>query len=84
MSNGLPASDPFASLGPNLGDVTINGEFVNWGAYNTAHRYCTTVAVADGESVTLAVFDGDAGAAIPEWYADNVGTLNYTMTYVGP
>lgn len=86
QSNGLPASDPFSSLGPNLGDVTINGEFVDWGAYSTSHRYCTTTTIGESETLTLAVFDGDpaTGTANPDWYADNVGTLSYTVTYVGP
>ena len=86
FSNGLPPSDPFASLGPNFGDVTVNGAFVDWGAYSSAHRYCATVTVADGESLTLAVFDGDpaTGAPNPDWYADNAGSLSYTVTYVGP
>ena len=86
FTNGLPASDPFAYLGPNFGDVTINGQFVDWGAYNTQHRYCTTVPVPDGGTLTLAVFDGDGttGTPTPEWYADNVGTLDYSVTYVGP
>ena len=86
VSDGLPATDPMASLGPSFGDVTINGQFVDWGAYNTSHRYCTTTAVADGGTLTLAVFDGDpaAGAPTPDWYVDNVGTLSYTVTYMGP
>jgi hypothetical protein len=86
VSNGLPASDPFSSLGPNIGDVTVNGGFVDWGTYSTAHRYCTNVSLAEGETVTLAVFDGDpaTGTANPDWYADNVGTLQYTVTYAGP
>ncbi len=33
--------------------------------------------------MNLAVFDGDA-TKDASWYADNSGTLNYTITYVGP
>jgi len=85
FSDGLPASDPMSvQLGPNIGDVQVNGQFVDWGAYSTAHSYCTTVAIADGEQLTLGVFDGAGGTAIPEWYADNVGSLDYTVKYVGP
>ena len=86
VSDGLPAGDPFSSLGPNLGDVTVNGAFVDWGTYSTAHRYCTNVTLDEGETVTLAVFDGDpaTGTANPDWYADNAGTLQYTVTYAGP
>lgn len=85
-SNGLPASDPYSSLGPNFGDVTINGEFVDWGAFSTTHRYCTTTAVEEGETLTLAVFDGDPATGTPnaDWYADNVGTMSYAVTYAGP
>jgi hypothetical protein len=78
--NGLPPSDPLsATLGPNWGDVQVNGQFVDWGAYNTAHKYCTVVTLAEDATLTLQVFDGTD----PAGYADNVGTLDYTLTYLG-
>jgi len=80
FADGLPASDPLsASLGPNFGDVQVNGQFVDWGAYSTEHKYCTTVTLAAGDSVTLGVFDTSAEA-----YADNVGSLTYTVRYLSP
>ena len=86
FANGLPASDPqSATLGQNFGDVQVNGQFVDWGTYSTTHKYCTTVALAEGGTANLRVFDGTApDTQMPEWYADNVGTLDYTISYVGP
>jgi hypothetical protein len=69
-------------LGPNLGDLTVGGQFVNWGAYNQNHAYSYTAALPAG-SLNLAVFDGENGVAIPSWYGDNGGSLNYTITYLG-
>jgi hypothetical protein len=85
-TNGLPANDPYAYTGSNFGDVTVNGQFVDWGAYNAEHKYCTTVTLAADQALTLRVFDGDGttGAANESWYADNVGSLTYTVSYVGP
>lgn len=87
FSNGLPASDPLsAELGAGFGDVQVNGQFVDWGAYNTDHKYCTTMTLADGATLNLAVFDGHTADnhKVPEWYADNSGMLDYTVEYVGP
>ena len=85
-SDGLPASDPLsATLGPNLGDVQVNGQFVDWGAYSGTHKYCTTVTLAEGATVNLRVFDGSPpDTQMPDWYSDNVGMLDYTLSYVGP
>lgn len=87
FADGLPASDPLsAELGPNFGDVQIDGQFVDWGSYSGDHKYCTTMALADGTMLTLGVFDG-MGATnqkVAEWYADNTGMLDYTIEYVGP
>jgi len=85
-TNGLPEGDPYAYTGSNFGDVTVNGQFVNWGAYNPEHRYCTTVTLAADATITLRVFDGDGSTATANeaWYADNVGSLTYTVSYLGP
>jgi len=86
FANGLPASDPLsATLGQNWGDVQVNGQFVDWGAYSTTHKYCTMVTLADGATVNLRVFDGTSdGTQNVGWYSDNVGMLDYTLTYVSP
>ena len=85
FANGLPASDPqSATLGENFGDVQVNGQFVDWGTYSTAHKYCTTVTLAADETVNLRIFDGAADAQMAEWYSDNSGTLDYTLAYVSP
>jgi hypothetical protein len=84
FSDGLPASDPLsATLGPNWGDVRVNGQFVNWGAYSTTHKYCTVVTLAQGDTLNLAVFDGSGTTVDAAAYTDNVGTLEYTITYLG-
>jgi hypothetical protein len=83
----VPASDPMsAELGPNFGDVQINGQFVDWGSYSADHKYCTTMTLADGATLNLGVFDGhgDINHKVPEWYADNSGMPDYTLEYVGP
>lgn len=72
--------DPF-HLGENFGDVQVNGQFVDWGAYSPQHAYSLTMPLSG--TVNLAVFDGDA-TKDAAWYADNSGSLNYTITYVGP
>jgi hypothetical protein len=80
FSDGLPPSDPLsAALGPNWGDVQVNGQFIDWGAYNTDHKYCSVVTLAQGATLSLQVFDGTD----PAGYADNAGTLDYKLTYLG-
>ena len=80
FSDGLPPSDPLsATLGPNFGDVTLNGQFIDWGAYSTTHKYCTVMTLAQGDTLVLAVNDGTD----PAGYTDNVGTLDYMLTYLG-
>jgi hypothetical protein len=72
-------------LGEGFGDVQVNGGFAGWGAYDANHMYSTTTALT-GTSVNLAVFDGNSNANTKEagWYGDNSGSLNYTVTYIGP
>ena len=81
-TDGLPS---WPQLGLNFGEVQINGQFVAWGAYSSAHMYCTIMTLSSGQQLNLAVFDGygDSNAKEAGWYGDNVGTLNYTVTYVG-
>jgi len=74
-TDGLP--EP---LGSNWGDVQVDGQFVDWGEFSTTHKYCTVLTLADDGTVALRVFDGEDPAA----YTDNVGTLDYTLTYLGP
>ena len=70
------------NLGPDFGDLTVGGQFVNWGPYNSSHAYSYTAALPAG-SLNLAVFDGQNGQPEPSWYSDNNGSLNYTITYLG-
>jgi len=56
------------------GDLQVNGQFVDWGAYSAGHAY--TLALPLSGTVNLAVFNGYAtGVKEPGWYADNVGAL---------
>jgi hypothetical protein len=71
-------------LGAGFGDVQVNGQFVDWGAYSATHTYSLTTALVAG-SVHLGIFDGDSTIPMQmPWYGDNSGTLNYEITYVGP
>jgi len=70
------------NLGPDFGDLTVGGQFMGWGAYNTGHAYSTTAALSAG-SLNLAVFDGQNDVPDPSWYSDNSGSLSYTITYLG-
>ncbi len=75
---------PYA-LGPGFGDVQIDSAFVDWGAYNINHVYSLSTAFT-GLSTNLRIFDGDSNTntVMPAWYGDNTGSLNYTITYLGP
>jgi hypothetical protein len=71
-------------LGEGFGDVQVNGSFVNWGGFSgLVHAYSLSTILSG--SVNLAVFDGDSATNVKDagWYGDNVGTLNYTVTYLG-
>ena len=58
----------------DFGDMMINDSFIDWGAYNDAHAYTHTDSYSG--PVNLAVADS--------YYSDNNGSLNYTITYLGP
>lgn len=71
-------------LGEGFGDLQVNGQFVDWGAYSPVHSYTLTMPLAG--TVNLAVFDGNSNPppeAMP-WYGDNSGSLTYAITYLGP
>jgi hypothetical protein len=71
-------------LGESFGDVQVDGNFVDWGAFSASNAYGLSTTL--NGSVNLAVFDGDSNTNTknPGWYGDNSGSLNYTITYVGP
>jgi hypothetical protein len=66
-------------LGEGEFDLQVNGGFVNWGSYNTAHIY-TIPFVGAGAPVGFMMFDGDSTVPnpVPEagWYGDNSGSLS--------
>ena len=66
----------------DFGDLRVDGQFVNWGAYNGAHAY-SYVAPFTSTTLNLAVWDR-WGDLVTDGHADNVGSLAYTVTYVGP
>jgi hypothetical protein len=71
-------------LGEGFGDVQVNGQFVDWGAYSVSHEY-SLLASLSGPEVILSIFDGDSNTnTVMPWYGDNTGWLDYTITYVGP
>ncbi len=72
------------TLGEGFGDVQVNDAFVNWGAYTDTHAY--TLAMPLSGTVNLGVFDGNSNTNTKDlgWYGDNVGSLNFWITYVGP
>jgi len=78
--------DGWPGYGADWGDLLVNGAAVSWGAYNDSHAYRYSTA-AGTNSITLNVFDGDASSGTlvynSGWYGDNVGSLNYTITYLG-
>jgi hypothetical protein len=60
-------------LGSCWGRLLVNGACIDWGAFNPAHAYSYTLSTSG--SITLAVND--------TYYPDNVGSLSYTITYLG-
>ena len=66
----------------DFGDLQVNGQFVDWGAYDSAHTYSLMGSFAAGP-LTLSVWDRWADL-VTDGQSDNVGELDYTITYVGP
>ena len=75
------------TLGAGFGDLRVNNTDVNWGAFDPSPSHSYTLAMPLSGTANLAIFDGNSitntkGDA--SWYGDNSGSLNYTITYVGP
>lgn len=70
-------------IGPNWGELRINGATPNWGAYNAGHTYSTTLNGASG-SLNLLIFDGDANGQVAGWYGDNSGSLSVDVYQLAP
>lgn len=74
-------------LGPNFGDLKVNGQFVTWGAFNPAHTYSLYMTLPGPTlDLGLSIFDGSGNGTVlqPTWYGDNFGHLDFTITYVAP
>lgn len=54
--------------------LTLNNQFVEWGEYNSSHRY-KTVVKGQGSSLLLRIFDEDQDPNKPSWYNDNRDSL---------
>lgn len=69
-------------LGVNEFDLQVDGAFLNWGAYNSAHTY-NDLYTGTGNPVKFLVFDGDSTVANPSpnlsWYGDNTGNLSVAI-----
>lgn len=84
--NWVTVVNGYPGLGEGFGDVEVNQQFVDWGAYSPSQAYSLAVA-SPGSSINLRVFDGDANsgpdATNAGWYGDNSGSLSFTITYLG-
>lgn len=69
-------------LGSNEFKLQVDGQFVDWGAYQPAHEY-SYLYTGTGNPISLMVFDGDstAASATPNdsWYSDNTGSLSVNV-----
>lgn len=67
-------------LGAGEFDLQVNGAFVDWGSYNSAHQY-SYLYIGTGAKVNLMVFDGDSNTNTlnPGWYGDNSGSLSVNI-----
>ena len=65
-------------LGEGEFDLQVNGNFVDWGSYNSGHVYSRFFTGLDAK-VGFMVFDGDSDDVPPiiqsGWYGDNNGSL---------
>ncbi len=69
----LTWQEGWPGLGACRGRLFVNGACVDWGAFNPAHAYSYTLSASG--SITLNVND--------TYYPDNVGSLSFTITYLG-
>jgi len=78
--------DPYF-LGEGEFDLQIDGAFVNWAGYNSAHTY-SHLYTGTGSAVNFLIFDGDSTALPPVinpgWYGDNSGSLSVDIFYCVP
>jgi len=72
-------------LGAGEFDLQVNGTFIDWGAYNTAHTYSYLYA-GTGSPVNFLVFDGDSNVSQINqgWYGDNTGSLSVNIYSCDP
>ena len=69
-------------IGPNWGELWVNGSAPDWGDYSDAHVYSTTVTASG--SLGLLIYDGDSTGQIASWYGDNNGSLTVDVYKVNP
>lgn len=63
----------------NIFDLQVDGQFVNWGDYNSSHIYTYAFTQGSAAPVNFRVFDGTAGVPNEGWYGDNSGNLSVTV-----
>ena len=66
---------------PDLLDVQVNEDFVDWGPCDSVEHTYTTWVNGDGKPINLRVFDGDvdSNTQTPDWFDDNNGSLNISV-----
>ncbi|HET7568827.1 MAG TPA: hypothetical protein VFJ91_12605 [Gaiellaceae bacterium] len=70
------------AIGPNWGELYVNGAAPGWGAYNAGHTYSTTLTAAG--TLGLLVWDGYPTGLVAGWYGDNGGALTVDVYRVNP
>jgi hypothetical protein len=70
-------------IGPNWGELQINGSTPSWGAYNAAHTYSTTLTGVSG-NLSLLIWDGYPTGQVAGWYGDNGGALSVDVYKLAP
>ncbi len=71
-------------IGTTWGELTLNGAFPSWGAYNAGHLYSTTLTGVSG-ALALLIYDGYPGSGLVSgWYGDNGGSLTVDIYRVNP
>jgi hypothetical protein len=72
--------DGFTGYGPDILDLQANGNFVDWGAYNSNHLYAMSFIPFTAGAGSFNIFDGQDGTPNPSWYTDNTGSLNVSLS----
>ncbi|HET7571329.1 MAG TPA: hypothetical protein VFJ77_01525 [Gaiellaceae bacterium] len=72
----------WTGIGPNWGELYVNGASPDWGAYNAGHTYAT--ALTGSGTLGLVIWDGGPTAQNSGWYGDNSGSLTVDVYRINP